>query len=92
MLQEVIINAVTEKGKDALKQHYEESKKLRNQTKLKAIGIKQSLVSENPYTIMLQIINKRLQQLLEPETFVGQIEKALEENGATKDDYTIGVK
>ena len=93
-MRTVKITSLTEKGKDAIKGHYEESKKLgmKHKLALKSMGIRQILVSENPYTLVVEITNSRLQRLLNPDTFILEIEKALGENGATSNDYLIEVE
>jgi len=93
-LKEIKIITKTESGEKALKQHYEESLKLRTIHKIKwrAMGYKQEVTKTKPYTMTLSVTNKYFQMVLNPIDFKKQIKKALKENGATNiKDYDIKV-
>jgi len=93
-MKEIKIITTTKAGEKALKQHYEESLKLKGVHKIKwrAMGYKQEVISIKPYTMLISITNKYFQTVLNPIDFKKQIKKALKENGATNNkDYDIKV-
>ena len=93
-MKEVIITTTTKKGEEALKQHYGESLKLRSLHKIqfRAMGYKQEIVSEKPFTMGIKITNKYFQMVLDPKDFKKKIKRALKENGAIfNTDYTIKI-
>lgn len=93
-MKSIEITALNKQGKAALKQHYEESKKLRlvHKIQMKAMGYKQTLMSTDPYKLRVLITNKYFQATLEPKKFKQQIYEALKSNGATKKDFKLEVE
>ncbi len=92
-MKSVTITATTKKGTKALKQQYDESRKLKllHRLQFKAMGYKQTLESTEPFTLRIDITNKGFQNILQPEQFKQQIHEGIQSNGATKKDYKIEV-
>jgi len=92
-MKSITITAITEKGTKALKQQYDESRKLRiiHKIQFKAMGYKQTLESTKPFTLRIDITNKYFQNVLEEDKFKKQIQEAMEQNGATSKDYKTEV-
>jgi len=85
------IIAVTDKGAKAIKQHYDESTKEKRSHRImfKALGWKQTVISENPYTLELELTNRRLRAVVQDKHIISVIKETLKENGANDDDvYT----
>lgn len=90
-MRSVTITGLTKKGEDALRIHWEESRKLRliHKVTFRSMGYSQEVIKEKPFTLRLNINNKYFQQLLTPEKFIPEIENTLIKNGANKEDFKI---
>ena len=93
-MKSVTITSLTAKGSSALRQHYEESRKIRlvHKIQFKAMGYKQTVVTEEPFTLRIEITNQYFRNVLEPKQFTKQINKAMKDNGANKEDYKLEVE
>lgn len=91
-MKSIKIISKTKKGSEALHQHYKESNGVVHKLKLKTVGLRQVLLKRDPFTLKIEIINEKLQNLLTKDTFLLQIEEALEKNGATRQDYDFEVE
>ena len=93
-MKKITIKAINQKGEKAIKQHWKESKKIKLHQKLvfKAAGYKHELISKNPYTILLTIGNKHAKNPTFLDLILGEITKSINENGATKEDYSLEVE
>jgi len=92
-MKEIKITALNEKGKNALKQHYDESRKLRiiHKITFKQLGFRQKIESTDPFILFLEIKNKYFRNVLGPEKFKNQIIETMSKNGANPKDYKIEV-
>jgi len=90
-MKSVKVIAKTLKGDMALRKHWEEAKKLGfvHRFAFKKMGYKQSICSEKPFSIMLEITNPYFQAVLTPDKFTAQIIEAMKINGAEEIDYRI---
>ena len=87
------IISITENGEKALKKHMEECAKLPRHKKLtaKMLGISQSVISTNPYTILLT--QKKLSfMIVKKKDIIRPIREALKHNGALDNDYSINIE
>lgn len=85
----IVITAKTSSGDKALKQHWEEAKKMsfREKLTMKALGIKHELTNEDPFTITLSCKATNIYII---EGAKEEIRKALKANGAEKEtDYSM---
>ena len=95
MEKKIKIQAITNKGKKALEQHIEETKKLGFKQKLifKAAGYSQAVICHNPVIIQLTINNKHAEKDKFMDLIIDEITTALEENGAIKEkDYKVTIQ
>lgn len=86
------IIALNETGTKALEQHIAESMKepRRNKLMFKLMGYTQKVINLDPYTIEIEINNKRLAQFLEPRDFARKVVETMTKNGAKEEiDYII---
>lgn len=93
-MREIKITALTEKGKEAIKGHLEESAKLKWHERMmfKNLGYVQEVISKEPFIFVLELRKKIYQQLVRGSDMATQLANTLHENGATKDiDYTMEV-
>ena len=59
----------------------------------KTAGYKQEVVNQDPATILLKINNKHADNAIFLDLIIGEIQKALELNGAVKDlDYIADIE
>lgn len=89
----ISIKALNSKGEKAIRQHVEEYKKLsfRERVTFRTFG-KQEVISEEPYTLQLKLNILSSNPHFQSGVFF-EIEKALQNNGATKEvDYTTEVQ
>jgi len=94
-MKELKIQSITSKGEAALKQHWEESKKIKllHKFTFKKLGYKQELLSENPFIILLSITNPYFQVILKEQDMINKVKEGLKEFGAKiKTDYFIETK
>lgn len=90
----LMIEALTEKGADALEQNWKESQKLSMYQKaiFKTSGFKQELVKINPFTLQLSINNRHADEPLYIDLVIKEIHMGLMKNGADKGtDYIISL-
>lgn len=80
----VILRAKSRQGREALEQHYNESRALK-------LGITQKLISKEPYTLQVTL-SKHLSAILKEEHIRLGITEAMKKNGAKEViDYNIEV-
>lgn len=93
MMKEVIIKALNLRGKKALEQNIEESKKVKwlQKRKFKQMGYEQIVINTEPLTLTIKINNPHFQQVLDKKTFMFQIINTLEKNGAEEGDFELEV-
>lgn len=87
------ITAKTEKGKEALSQHLEETKKLKPHQKAmqKMIGVVHTVTSQDPLIVQIDIRNKKLSAVVNPKHLIQEIVDTMHNNGATEEDYEVMV-
>lgn len=86
---------LNEAGKEALIQHHKDSLKMGFQKKamMKTLGIKQRVANEKPYTIELEITNKRLSSLINPEHIINEVKKFMtSQNTELGKDYKVMIE
>lgn len=79
-------------GKNALEIHIRESRKIgfTQKTMLKQLGISQNIISNDPFTLSVNIKNKRLSQLINPDHILREIKDVMKKNGAEENiDYEV---
>lgn len=93
-MKEIRITAKTKKGEEALRKHYEESKKIRliHKITFRQMGYRQTIVCPDPYTLVIDITNPYFQSMLKEDKFTEEIHTAMKENGATQKDYEVKIK
>ncbi len=94
-MNKIKITAKTERGKEALEQHINDSRKMgfRKKAMMKVIGISQKITVTNPLTLEVCFTNKRISQVIHPEHFTAEIYKFMESFGVEKDkDYCVEVE
>lgn len=92
-MKKIIIRALNENGKQALKTHWEESLKMGRVKKLalKKLGFSQIITSEEPFIIEIQAKPGSLFSCAKPNQCMQEIEEALLLNNAViNKDYVIG--
>lgn len=93
-MKTIILKALNDRGTEALKQHWAESRKMNiAQRKLMAlVGYEQRLESESPYTIILDVKNRNAEKSSYITLLLEEISDAFEQNGAQRDvDYMAEV-
>lgn len=92
-MTKIVIEALNKKGHAAIKQHWDETKKLslRNRMIFKTAGYKQQLESKDPFTLSLVMNNRHSKNYLFVDLIKGEIKKAFKQNGANEEDYKIEV-
>ena len=93
-MKEIKVTAINNKGNKALKQHCDEFKKMKFKDRLvfKVAGYKHTILSEDPYSIVLSATNRHVSNPVFVDLIRGEIQKALEENGAKADvDFKVEV-
>lgn len=87
------IEAVTEKGTKAIRQHLDGLHKLKRteRTMQKMLGIVHQVTNQDPLTITIEIRKKRLAHVVKTKHLTQQIEETLDDNGASTGDYKIEV-
>lgn len=93
-MKSVTITALSLKGDFALRKHLEECNKVGivHRISFKRLGYRQTKVSDNPFTLLIEVTNPYFQSVLRKEAFCDEIDRALLINGAGKEDYKIEVK
>ena len=94
-MKEIIINALSKKGNKALKQHHEETKKIKFKDRLmfKTAGYKQEIINTDPYSIKLILNNRFVNRAHFLGLSMDEIKNVLEQNGAKHIlDYSMEVK
>jgi hypothetical protein len=91
----ITITAKTNKGKKALEQHWNESKKMdfKARAMFKILGYSQKIISPLPVTIELKTNNNQVANPKFLLLMLDVIEDSLKQNGAEGEkDYTIIIK
>lgn len=93
-MKKVLIQSITEKGRKALQQHLKEMRNLSFKQRMifKAAGFKQEVISESPLTLCLTMKNYHSNLPHYIQLVLGEIKKALKQNGADEEDFLIEVK
>lgn len=92
-MKEILIKSISSKGDKALEQHIKETKKLSIKERLlfKTAGYKQEIIDDK--NIILKVNNSRANNPIFLDLIVGEINNALELNGAVRgEDFTTEVK
>jgi len=93
-MKEIKISATTDKGEKAMNIHIGEFKKLKFKDRLifKTAGYKHEVISEKPCIIKFTANNKHIANPMFFDLLLGEIQNALEVNGAVKDtDFKMEV-
>jgi len=87
------ITALTDKGKTALQQHIDETRKLKRTERAmqKILGIVHTVVNQDPLTVEIEIRNKRLVSVVKTKHLIQEIDETMENNGASTEDYKVEV-
>jgi len=88
----LVIQALNEQGKKAIKQHMQEREKLSNFHPQKIMYKKlfqETIISDSPFVLQIKIKNPALSSLVKFKDLRAQIENALIKNKACPEDYII---